>query len=120
MPRGIRKPKADRPETAAEALERAKRELAAIQSSMADLEAAAAREAEELAKRGPRAVAVTAALKEAIFAFKRELPDDQPEWMRSIVPQSYPKEAAIGKRYGLSETQIHSAKEKGAKAISSL
>lgn len=121
MPRGIPKAKAnDRPETAAEALERARKQVEMLQASMADLEAAAVREQEELAKRGPRAVAVAAALKEAVQAFKRELPDDQPEWMRNIVPQSYPKEAVIGKRFGLSETQIHEAKEKGAKAITRL
>lgn len=120
MPRGIPKAKQDGAETASQALERAKRELVALQSSMADLEAAAAKEAEELAKRGPRTVALVGAFKAVVAALKAEAPGVLPEEVANLIPQKLPKESNVGKSYGLSETQIHGAKEKGAKAIERL
>lgn len=87
---------------------------------MADLEAAAVKEAEELAKRGPRAVALIGAFKAIIAAMKAELPGVLPEEVANLAPQRFPKEKLTGDRYNLSETQIHEAKEKGIKAIARL
>lgn len=120
MPRGIRKPTADRGETAAEALERARREMEALQASMADLEAAAAREVEELAKRGPRAVALIGAFKAVIAAIKAELPGVLPDEIAHMAQQRFPKEKLIGRRYKLSQTQTSDARQKGEKAIDRL
>jgi type II secretory pathway component PulC len=105
--------KVDRVETAAEAVDRIRKELA-------DAEMRAAQEAEENAKKGPRHVALVTALKEIVAAISDEMPADKPAWFDQIVVQQFPKEKIVGRRLGMSETEIHTASEKGRKAIGGL
>lgn len=105
--------KADRVETAQERRKRLERELEQARQDEA-------LEAEQMAKRGPSAVSMTVAIKELVARFCRELPQDEPEWMKAIIPQAFPKERVIGRRHGLSDTEIHNAAEKARKAIAGL
>jgi hypothetical protein len=108
-----RKPRTERLETAQERLERLKAEIAQAEQD-------AITEAQEMARKGPRGVALTTALKEVIFAIRDEYPQLAPEWMTAIPQQAFPREALVAKRFGLSETERHSASEKGRKAIGGL
>lgn len=105
--------KADRIETAQDRMKRLERELEQARQD-------AAVEAEEMAKAGPRKVALTIALKEIIAAVRNELGPDAPEWVLNVVPQTFPKEKIIGRRHGLSDTEIHNAAEKARKTVAGL
>lgn len=105
--------KVNKEETAAARMKRLEKELEQARQD-------AALEATANAEKGPSAVAMTVAVKELIARFKKDLPEDAPDWMKAIIPQSFPKERLIGKRFGLSETEIHNAMEKGRKAIAGL
>lgn len=78
----------------------------------------------EAAKKVPtglKAVALASALKNVLLEIKAFDPEILGDALAgSLTPQSMPKEANIGKRYGLSETQISNAKDKGAKLVGAL
>lgn len=74
----------------------------------------------EMVPTGTKAVALAAALKAVIQEIRAIDPEMLGEGFKEISPQAMPKEANVGKRYGLSETQIKNAKDKANKLVTSL
>lgn len=69
---------------------------------------------------GKKAVALAAALKEIFAEIKRHDPEILGPAFESFNTQALPKEANIGRRYGLSETQVKMEKDKAEKLVGSL
>lgn len=86
--------------------------------SMEDLKALEARvQQAQRIPAGQKAVALASMLKSVIAEIKTHDPEILGEAFAGITTQAMPKEANVGKRYGLSETQIENAKAKGAKLV---
>lgn len=74
------------------------------------------KEAEELAKmrdKAERAVFLVTLFRMAFLELKdHSIPDVFSSTFSEIKPQSLPREAIIGRKYGLSETEVHNLREK--------
>ena len=89
--------------------------------SVADLNALEERvKAAKLVPTGVRAIALISALKATITAIREIDESILGEVIGQMSPQAMPKEATTARKFGLSETQVKNAKDKGVKAISSL
>ena len=93
---------------------------AALKASEKEAERLKTLIAEEQQK-GPEVLALYGALKEVTAKLKARAPELVPAPLADMPGQQWPKEKYVGmKQYGMSETEIHSAVEKGKKAISGL
>lgn len=95
-------------------IKKAQRLRAEIDLKKRELEEAV-RAANEIERKlmGSRAVASCAAFKELFLNIPKM--DDQAfgKVLTEISPQAYPKEANVGKRFGLSDKEIEEAKDRG-------
>lgn len=87
------------------------KELADLKAKIASVEKVPA---------GQKAVALAAGLKAILAEIRQFDPEILGNAFEGITAQAMPKEAYVGKRYGLSETQIDNAKNKGAKLVETL
>lgn len=99
-------------------IEQIRADMAKLQQELDDAEAET-RKAEEVRK-GLGIVAKVALLKALFIDIKAGYPDALPTAWLETPQQGLPREALIGRRFGLSETQVHDAREKARKVVDGL
>lgn len=77
-------------------------------------------EAKAKAVNAHRIIALSSALRTIVSLLKAEYEDALPSAILDLPISGYPRDRTVGRRYGLSETEVANAVERGKKAVDGL
>lgn len=104
-------------ETLKKLVEKKHAEWEAARQRLQEIEA---EEAKASAINPARVIALSSAFRALVMALKAEYSDALPSAVLDLPVAAFPRVKMIGRRYGLSETEVANAAEKGRKAVEGL